>query len=121
MVGDLAYRDENLYLYIVGRAGDAIISGGENVYAAEVEAALAQHGDVVEAAVIAVPSPQWGEQVHAAVVIRPGSATTEADLDRHCRELIAGYKIPAPTNFTPSCLALGPARSTNWRCVVRTG
>lgn len=108
--GDLAYRDENFYLYIVGRAGDAIISGGENVYAAEVEAALAQHPDLVEAAVIAVPSSQWGEQVHAAVVIRDGAATSEADLDRHCRGLIAGYKIPRSYEFHTQLPRTGPGK-----------
>ena len=107
---DLAYRDESFYLYIVGRAGDAIISGGENVYAAEVEAVLAQHGDVVEAAVIAVPSPQWGEQVHAAVVLRRGVATTETDLDRHCRQLIAGYKIPRSYEFHTQLPRTGPGK-----------
>lgn len=108
--GDLAYRDEDFYLYIVGRAGDAIISGGENVYAAEVEAVLAQHPDLVEAAVIAVPSSQWGEQVHAAVVIRPRAATTEADLDRHCRALIAGYKIPRSYEFHTQLPRTGPGK-----------
>ncbi|GAA4490567.1 long-chain fatty acid--CoA ligase [Rhodococcus olei] len=108
--GDLAYRDEDHYLYIVGRAGDTIISGGENVYATEVEAVLAQHPDLVEAAVIAVPSSQWGEQVHAAVVIRPGSATTESDLDRHCRALIAGYKIPRSYEFHTQLPRTGPGK-----------
>ncbi|WP_342661373.1 Long-chain-fatty-acid--CoA ligase (plasmid) [Rhodococcus ruber] len=108
--GDLAYRDEEFYLYIVGRAGDTIISGGENVYAAEVEAALAQHPDLVEAAVIAVPSLQWGEQVHAAVVIRPGAATTDTDLDRHCRALIAGYKIPRSYEFHSQLPRTGPGK-----------
>jgi long-chain acyl-CoA synthetase len=99
--GDLAYRDETSHLYIVGRAAEVIISGGENVYAAEVEAALARHDDVVEAAVIAVPSPRWGEQVHAAVAVRPGTAVTADDLDRHCRDLIAGYKVPRSYEFHP--------------------
>ncbi|MGW0177151.1 class I adenylate-forming enzyme family protein [Rhodococcus sp. NPDC003322] len=108
--GDLAYRDEDFHLYIVGRAGDAIISGGENVYAAEVEAALAQHPDLVEAAVIAVPSSQWGEQVHAAVVIRDGAQTTESDLDRHCRGLIAGYKIPRSYEFHAQLPRTGPGK-----------
>jgi long-chain acyl-CoA synthetase len=99
--GDLAYRDDDWYLYIVGRQGDTIISGGENVYASEVEAALASHPDVVEAAVIAVPSVQWGEQVHAAVVLRAGAGTSTAGLDSHCRALIAGYKVPRSYDFHP--------------------
>lgn len=92
--GDLAHRDEHEYLYIVGRTGDVIISGGENVYAAEVEAALTAHPDVVEAAVVAVPSSRWGEQVHAAVVVRSGSPVTDDELDAHCRSRIAAYKTP---------------------------
>ena len=99
--GDLAHRDDDWHLYIVGREGETIISGGENVYAAEVEAVLASHPDVVEAAVIAVPSAQWGEQVHAAVVLRSGSATDTNSLDRHCRALIAGYKVPRSYDFHP--------------------
>jgi long-chain acyl-CoA synthetase len=99
--GDLAYTDHTSHLYIVGRAGEVIISGGENVYAAEVEAALTSHEDVVEAAVIAVPSPRWGEQVHAAVVVRQGASIGPGDLDRHCRALIAGYKVPRSYEFHP--------------------
>ena len=95
--GDLASTDEEHHLYIVGRTGDVIISGGENVYAAEVEAALAAHPAVVEAAVLAVPSAQWGEQVHAAVVVRESVGAD--DLAAHCRSLIAGYKAPRSWEF----------------------
>ncbi|MEU6320742.1 AMP-binding protein [Streptomyces sp. NPDC047009] len=108
--GDMAHCDEAGHLYIVGRAGDVIISGGENVYAAEVEAALAAHEDVQEVAVIAVPSAQWGEQVHAAVVLRRGAATAVADLDRHCRGLIAGYKIPRSYEFHDVLPRTGPGK-----------
>jgi long-chain acyl-CoA synthetase len=108
--GDLAYRDEHYYLYIVGRAGDVIISGGENVYAAEVEAALYAHPDVLEAAVFAVPSTQWGESVHAAVEARPGTSLDEADLDRHCRGLIAGYKVPRSYEFHQALPRTGPGK-----------
>ncbi|OYD61427.1 class I adenylate-forming enzyme family protein [Rhodococcus sp. OK302] len=108
--GDLAYRDESFYLYIVGRAGEAIISGGENVYAAEVEAALTKHLDVVEASVFAVPSAHWGEQVHAAVVLRGEADMTEADLDRHCRDLIAGYKTPRSYEFHAQLPRTGPGK-----------
>lgn len=97
--GDLAHRDAHGYLYIVGRAGDVIISGGENVYAAEVEAALDSHPEVREAAVFAVPSERWGESVHAAVALRAGAGVDETQLDAHCRALIAGYKVPRSYEF----------------------
>lgn len=97
--GDLARRDAHGYLYIVGRAGDVIISGGENVYAAEVEAALDNHREVMESAVFAVPSDRWGESVHAAVALRAGAGVDEAQLDAHCRALIAGYKVPRSYEF----------------------
>ena len=97
--GDLAHRDAQGYLYIVGRAGDVIISGGENVYAAEVEAALDSHPAVIEAAVFAVPSARWGESVHAAVALRAGAGVDEAQLDAHCRARIAGYKVPRSYEF----------------------
>ncbi|MGW6456136.1 class I adenylate-forming enzyme family protein [Streptomyces sp. NPDC055078] len=108
--GDLAHRDDGGRLYIVGRAGDVIISGGENVYAAEVEAALAAHSDVVEAAVFAVPSPQWGEQVHAAVVLRGTAPATADALDAHCRARIAGYKIPRSYEFHAVLPRTGPGK-----------
>jgi long-chain acyl-CoA synthetase len=124
--GDLARRDEEGYLYIVGRVGDVIISGGENVYAAEVEAALDSHPDVVEAAVFAVPSERWGESVHAAVALRSGVGAGEALLDAHCRALIAGYKIPRSYEFHDSLPRTGPGkidkrslRAPYWRGVGR--
>jgi long-chain acyl-CoA synthetase len=90
--GDLGYMDDEAFVYLVDRAKDMIVTGGENVYSTEVEDALYQHPAVLEAAVFAVPDPHWGEAVHAVVVPRHG--VTEDELVRHCRELIAGYKIP---------------------------
>jgi long-chain acyl-CoA synthetase len=69
-----------------------IVTGGENVYSTEVEDVLYRHPAVLEAAVFAVPDDHWGEAVHAVVVLR--SAVTEAELQAHCREAIAGYKVP---------------------------
>lgn len=100
--GDLARLDSERYLYIVGRTGDVIISGGENVYAAEVEAALATHPALLEASVIAVPSERWGEQVHAAVVLRDGASVSYEELEAHCRAHIAGYKIPRSWEIRPT-------------------
>jgi long-chain acyl-CoA synthetase len=98
--GDGGYMDEEGYVYIVDRLKDMIVSGGENVYSIEVENALCSHPAILEAAVIGVPDEQWGERVHAVVVLRPGQDAPEAELQEHCRALIAGYKIPRSVEFT---------------------
>ncbi len=90
--GDLGYLDGDSFLYLVDRAKDMIISGGENVYSTEVEEALHAHDAVLEAAVFGIPHPQWGEVVHAVVVTRYD--VEPAELVAHCRVLIAGYKVP---------------------------
>ena len=95
--GDLAYMDDEAYLFHVDRAKDMIVTGGENVYSSEVENALYQHPAVAEAAVFGVPHPRWGEAVHAAVVIR--QAVDEEELQAHCRALIADYKVPKSFEF----------------------
>ena len=80
-VGDIAYRDDEGFLYICDRKKDMIISGGMNIYPAEIEAALEQHPDIYEAAVFGIPSEDWGETVHAVVVKRPGSGLDEPAVD----------------------------------------
>jgi fatty-acyl-CoA synthase len=97
--GDAGYFDVDGYLYIHDRVKDMIISGGENVYPAEVENALFSHYAVADAAVIGVPDPRWGEAVKAVVVLRPGLHVTPAELIAHCRERIAGYKCPKSVDF----------------------
>jgi acyl-CoA synthetase (AMP-forming)/AMP-acid ligase II len=97
--GDGGYMDEDGYLYIVDRMKDMIVSGGENVYSAEVENALSQHAAVAVSAVIGIPSEQWGESVHAVVVLKPGTQATASELSDHCRQLIAGYKCPRTVEF----------------------
>lgn len=97
--GDGAYMDEQGYLYIVDRLKDMIISGGENVYSAEVENIIARHPAVMMCAVIGVPHEQWGESVHAVVVLKPGAQTSEEALRAHCRDYIAGYKCPKTVEF----------------------
>jgi acyl-CoA synthetase (AMP-forming)/AMP-acid ligase II len=100
--GDLGRRDADGYCYLVDRVKDMIITGGENVYSVEVERALAAQPEVAAVAVVGAPDPRWGEAVTAFVVLAPGSALTEADLKTHCRNLIAGYKVPKRIYLEPS-------------------
>lgn len=106
--GDAGYLDEEGYLYVVDRLKDMIISGGENVYSAEVENAIHDHPAVLECAVFGVPHPRWGEAVHAAVVTRPGTALGEAELLAHCRARIAGYKCPKGVEIRAEPLPRSP-------------
>jgi len=92
--GDAGYLDEQGYLYVVDRIKDMIVSGGENVYAAEVENAIASHPAVAQCAVIGVPDQDWGERVHAVLVLRPEATVTLGNLRAHTKSLIAGYKAP---------------------------
>ncbi|AQH04975.1 fatty-acid--CoA ligase (plasmid) [Burkholderia sp. KK1] len=97
--GDGAYMDADGYVFIVDRIKDMIVSGGENVYSAEVENAIARHPAVAMCAVIGIPHEIWGEAVHAVVVLKPQSTLSESDLRIHCREHIAGYKCPKSIEF----------------------
>lgn len=97
--GDAGYMDDDGYIYLVDRTKDMIVSGGENVYSVEVEAALYEHPAVLEAAVIGIPDEQWGEAVHAVVVLRPETSVDEETLIAHCHELIANYKCPKSITF----------------------
>ena len=98
--GDLGRMDEEGFVYIVDRSKDMIISGGENVYSAEVENAIASHAAVAACAVIGIPCEQLGERVHAVVVLKPGTALTQDELYAHCKSLIAGYKCPRSLELT---------------------
>jgi long-chain acyl-CoA synthetase len=106
--GDGGFMDDAGYVHIVDRVKDMIISGGENVYSAEVEAALSSQPAVAACAVIGVPSAAWGEAVHAVVVLRPGASVTEETLRRHCRSRLAGCKCPKSIEFR-EVLPLSPA------------
>ncbi len=99
-VGDIAYRDDEGYFYICDRKNDMIISGGMNIYPAEIEAALEQHPDVFDVAVFGIPSDDWGEAVHAVVVVRPGASLAAADVEAFAREHLAGYKVPRSISFS---------------------
>ncbi len=92
--GDLAYLDEDGYLFIVGRKQEMIIRGGENVYAKEVENVLYRHPAIWEAAVVGIPDPVFGEEVRAYVSLRPGTALTHPELLAFCRQYLAGFKCP---------------------------
>src|SRR5438034_8707045 len=92
--GDAAYMDADGYVYIHDRVKDMIVSGGENIYPAEIENALMSHPAVADVAVIGVPSERWGETVKAIVVDAPGAAATDEELIAWCRERLAKYKCP---------------------------
>ena len=98
-VGDIALRDEDGYIRLIDRKKNIIISGGENIYPSEVEAALASHPAVQDAAVVGVADPKWGELVTAAVVRRPGQELSESDLIAWARQRLAGYKRPRSVVF----------------------
>ncbi len=99
--GDLAYLDDEGFVYIVGRIKDVIIRGGNNVYATDVEAVLLEHPQVQEAAVVGVPHPVLGEDVGAFVVVRPGAACDEEELAAFCGRHLADYKRPRRFWFVP--------------------
>jgi acyl-CoA synthetase (AMP-forming)/AMP-acid ligase II len=97
--GDVGYLDDDGFLFIVDRIKDMIITGGENVYSADVEKALLRHPAVSQCAVIGVPEEQWGERVHALVVLHPGVTIEATALIEHCRQWISGYKCPRSVEF----------------------
>ena len=97
--GDAGYMDEDGYVYIHDRVKDMIISGGENIYPAEVENAVYGHPDVAEVAIIGVPDDKWGETVKAVVAPKPGTNPSEADIIAFARERIAGFKAPKSVDF----------------------
>jgi fatty-acyl-CoA synthase/long-chain acyl-CoA synthetase len=98
-VGDVAYFDEEGYFYICDRKKDMIISGGVNVYPAEIEAVIYAHPSVHDVAVIGVPSDEWGEAVHAIVVPHAGHALAETEVLAWCRAHLAGFKLPRSVSF----------------------
>jgi acyl-CoA synthetase (AMP-forming)/AMP-acid ligase II len=97
--GDLGVMDAEGYVTVVDRLKDMIITGGENVYSAEVESALSTHPDVGQAAVIAAPDEKWGERVHAVIVPKPGVDPCADRLAAHCRQTLAGFKVPRSFEF----------------------
>jgi acyl-CoA synthetase (AMP-forming)/AMP-acid ligase II len=98
-VGDVAYRDQDGFYFICDRRIDMIISGGVNIYPAEVEAVLHAHPAVADVAVIGVPDPEWGESVKAVVQLRKGAHATADELIAFCADRLAGYKKPRSVDF----------------------
>ena len=98
-VGDIAYRDDEGYIYICDRKKDMIISGGVNIYPAEIEAALELHPRVFDVAVFGIPDENWGEAVHAIIVAKPLGSITAEDVMSYAREHLAGYKVPRSISF----------------------
>jgi long-chain acyl-CoA synthetase len=99
--GDIGYQDPEGYFFIVDRAKEMIVSGGENVYSGEVEAAIYELPQVKEAAVFGIPDPKWGEIVAAAIVLRQGASLSAAEVIEYCRGRIAAYKLPRHIDFVP--------------------
>lgn len=98
-VGDVAYRDEEGFIYICDRKIDMIISGGVNVYPAEIEAVLHTHPAVADCAVIGVPDPDWGEQIKAVVQLREGGSLSADEVIAYVSERLADYKRPRSVDF----------------------
>ena len=109
LTGDAGRLDENGYLFIVDRVKDMVVTGGENVFTTEVENAIISHPAVQDVAVIGIPHTEWGEAVHAVVILHAGEAITEEELVAHCRERIAGYKLPKGITFRQEPLPLSGA------------
>src|ERR1700733_4280293 len=97
--GDIGRQDKDGYFYIVDRAKDMIVSGGENVYSGEVESAIYEIPEVKEVAVFGIPDEKWGELVAAAVVLRPGTNLSAEELKQYCKTRIASYKVPRDIEF----------------------
>ena len=102
--GDVAWADDDGYLFIVDRAKDMIISGGENIYTTEVENAIFRNPAVLEVAVFGIPHETFGEMVHAEVVTKAGATVTADEIVATCREQIAGYKVPRSVNVRSEAL-----------------
>jgi long-chain acyl-CoA synthetase len=107
--GDVARIDEEGFVYIVDRAKDMLIRGGENVYCVEIEDVLHEHAGVADAAVIGIPHPVLGEEVGAVVQVRPGNSVSEADIQEHVASRLASFKVPVRVWLSPEPLPRNPA------------
>ena len=105
--GDVGYQDAEGFFYILDRIKDMIVTGGENVYSAEVEAVISQHPAVQEVAVFGIPDPTWGEIVMACVVLEREASITVEELTSHCKRHLAHFKVPRRIEFSTTELAKG--------------
>ncbi|MFC7137218.1 hypothetical protein ACFQRB_13750 [Halobaculum litoreum] len=117
--GDVGYRDEDGFVYVLNRVDDRIISGGENVDPGEVTAALRDHPGVADAAVVGLPDEEWGERV-AALVVRSDPDVTADALESFCRERLAGFKLPRTIAFAEGSRGPSPAPSGARTCARRS-
>ncbi|QJQ10696.1 long-chain-fatty-acid--CoA ligase [Pseudomonas putida] len=97
--GDGGYMDEDGFIHVCDRLKDMIVSGGENIYSAEVETAIASHPAVAQIAAIGIPCQKWGESVHAVIILKAGTVASSEEIIAYCRERIAGYKCPRSVEF----------------------
>jgi acyl-CoA synthetase (AMP-forming)/AMP-acid ligase II len=118
--GDLGRLDPEGYLYVVDRLKDMIITGGENVYSAEVEQAIYTFPGVAQAAVIGIPSQAWGEEVHTVIVPQPGAVLDRAALMLHLRDCLAGYKCPKSIDIRQEPLPIAGTNKVNKRALRET-
>jgi len=107
--GDAGYMDDEGFVFLVDRVKDMIVSGGENVYSAEVENAMMNHEAVDQVVVVGIPSEEWGEQVHAEVILKAGASVTEVDIIAKTKEYIANYKCPRSITFRTEAFPLSGA------------
>ncbi|MGI8793510.1 MAG: AMP-binding protein [Acidimicrobiales bacterium] len=107
--GDAGYLDADGYLFLVDRVKDMIVTGGENVYSAEVESAISKHPAVAQVAVIGIPHDIWGEQVHAIIVLKEGVEASEDEIKEAAKAEIASYKVPKSVEFRAEPLPLSGA------------
>ena len=118
-MGDIGYLDDDGFLYLVGRRGFMIISGGVNIYPEEIESALMAHPAVADVAVVGVPDAEFGESVKAVVEVRPGASVSEDDLIAHAREHLAHFKAPRSVEFTTDLPRLPTGKLDKRRLVDR--
>ena len=100
--GDVGYFDDEGFLYLCDRLKDMVITGGENVYPAEVESVLYAHPAIAECAVVGAPDEKWGERVVAVVVLKPGATLTLDELRSFAQSRLARYKLPAELRLVPT-------------------